>query len=598
MSLPAPFVRRVLAALLLVGCAPEPDMDQLEATQAAPDATPEAAAAEPLPDGASDDWFTTVQARIAAEGRAIHARDGAFAADLPSVGLSARLEVDGVTIASDEGDALSLRTTAWGREGALVPVDAREPSLGACTTALDAQGACIRRLEYADPELTEWWVGLGTGLEQGWTVDVAPRGEGLVVVEVAVDGALSIEGGGEDATITDGHGRAWSVGRIDAWDAEGEPLPARVEVGDEGIRIEVDDAGAAYPIEIDPVYTTAAWTTEAPEATASFAYSVSGAGDVNNDGYDDVIVGGHEYSSSTGRAYVYHGSSSGVSTTATTTLTGGATYNFFGGSVSGAGDVNNDGYADVIVGAYGYSSSTGRAYVYPGSSSGVSTTATTTLTGGATTNCFGDSVSGAGDVNNDGYADVIVGASAYSSRTGRAYVFNGYATDEDGDGVFPPEDCDDTDATIGAASLRYVDADADEYGSASSATVCPDVAGYSSVATDCDDGDAAISPVATEVCDEVNADEDCDSLADNADPSATGGTTFYVDSDADGYGGDTTGLYCDAPAGYVADTTDCDDTAFAINPAATEVCDASNTDEDCDSLADNADPSATGETTF
>jgi hypothetical protein len=83
---------------------------------------------------------------------------------------------------------------------------------------------------------------------------------------------------------------------------------------------------------------------------AEFGCSVSGAGDVNNDGYDDVIVGARTYSSNTGRAYIYYGGSS-MDGAADIMMTGEASGNYFGNSVSGAGDVNNDGYDDVIVGA-------------------------------------------------------------------------------------------------------------------------------------------------------------------------------------------------------------------------------------------------------
>ncbi len=154
-----------------------------------------------------------------------------------------------------------------------------------------------------------------------------------------------------------------------------------------------------------------------------FGCSVSGAGDVNKDGYEDVIVGAYRYNSFTGRAYVYHGGS-GMDNTADVTMTRAGTDNAFGWSVSCAGDVNNDGYDDVIIGAYEYNSYTGRAYVYHGGSS-MDHTTDVTMTGEDTWNQFGYSVSGAGDVNNDGYDDVIVGAWWYNSFTGRAYVYYG-----------------------------------------------------------------------------------------------------------------------------------------------------------------------------
>jgi hypothetical protein len=154
-----------------------------------------------------------------------------------------------------------------------------------------------------------------------------------------------------------------------------------------------------------------------------FGYRVSDAGDVNNDGYDDVIVGALGYNSYTGRAYIYYGSSS-MDSTADVTLTGETIYNIFGFSVSSAGDVNNDGYDDLIVGAFGYNSYRGRAYIYYGGNS-MDNTPDITMTGEATDNRFGYSVSDAGDMNDDSYNDVIVGACYYNSSKGRTYIYYG-----------------------------------------------------------------------------------------------------------------------------------------------------------------------------
>ena len=95
---------------------------------------------------------------------------------------------------------------------------------------------------------------------------------------------------------------------------------------------------------------------------------------------------------------------------------------------------------------------------------------------------------------------------------------------------------------------------------------------------DCDDTDASINPGATEVCDGV--DNNCDG---NVDEGVT--TTYYLDSDGDGYGDlNTTTEACSEPSGYTSDSTDCDDSDAAINPAATEVCDG--VDNNCDGSVD------------
>ncbi|MEZ4824328.1 MAG: integrin alpha [Ignavibacteria bacterium] len=163
-----------------------------------------------------------------------------------------------------------------------------------------------------------------------------------------------------------------------------------------------------------------------------FGYSVSSAGDVNGDGYGDVIVGARAYSSNTGRAYIYFGGSS-MNNVADVTMTGPGAGGDFGISVSSAGDVNGDGYSDVIAGASEFSGRTGRAYIYLGGAS-MDNIADVIVTGEATNNQFGYSVSSAGDVNGDGFSDVIVGAFEYSGYTGRAYLyFGGVSMDNSAD---------------------------------------------------------------------------------------------------------------------------------------------------------------------
>jgi hypothetical protein len=171
-------------------------------------------------------------------------------------------------------------------------------------------------------------------------------------------------------------------------------------------------------------------TLDGLSANDFFGYSVAGAGDVNHDGFDDVIVGAYAGGTTKpGRTFLFLGGSP-PNTAADLTMTGVAGGDDFGVSVSGAGDVNGDSFADMIVGAWGNDAGgtdAGRAYVYFGGAS-LNSVADVVLTGQGAGDEFGTSVSGAGDVNKDGFADVIVGApynAAAGTLAGRAYVYYG-----------------------------------------------------------------------------------------------------------------------------------------------------------------------------
>ncbi|MBL7952057.1 MAG: FG-GAP repeat protein [Flavobacteriales bacterium] len=163
------------------------------------------------------------------------------------------------------------------------------------------------------------------------------------------------------------------------------------------------------------------WVQYGDKAGAEFGYDISLAGDVNGDGFSDVVIGAYQYDNgeaSEGRSYVYHGSLTGLGTTPVWSVESDFPGAYWGSSAAGAGDVNGDGYSDVIVGGYRYALAylgEGRASVYHGSAAGLSTTAAWTALGGAANRNLGYSLAGAGDVNGDGYGDVIIGVPGYSN---------------------------------------------------------------------------------------------------------------------------------------------------------------------------------------
>ncbi len=287
------------------------------------------------------------------------------------------------------------------------------------------------RVEIRRGGLTEWFVNSPNGLEHGFVLPSRPSGAGELRLTLEVSAARA-EMEGDHVLLSSPGGRKLKYSDLYVVDAEGRDVLATLDVPDPGtIQILISDLDAAYPLTIDPILTSTADTiVESDQVEASMGDSVSGAGDVNGDGYADVIVGASRYDNGTeneGAAFVYHGSATGLSTTAAAMVESNRYWALMGCSVSGAGDVNGDGYADVIVGAKMYSPGGGRAYIFHGSPTGISTVAATTLDPDLSGNPrFGTSVSGAGDVNEDGYADVIVGADGYSGEGG-AFVYHGGA---------------------------------------------------------------------------------------------------------------------------------------------------------------------------
>jgi hypothetical protein len=187
--------------------------------------------------------------------------------------------------------------------------------------------------------------------------------------------------------------------------------------------------------------------------------------------------------------------------------------------------------------------------------------------------------------------------------------------DQDADGYSScGGDCDDTQASINpgmaeicldnldnncngtideaTGSIWYQDADGDGFGNIFfSQASCDQPVGYVLNFDDCNDNDASLTTISTEVCDGL--DNDCDGAVDN-------GFTYqdyFADMDGDGFGDQATLTNaCAQPVGYVTDNTDCNDTDALINTAAVEICDAQ--DNNCDGMSDEGfDLDADGYTT-
>ena len=387
-------------------------------------------------DGPDDSWREQGTTALAAdEYHVFSSEDGVQAANHVH-SFRTYFREDGITLvpqtsASPSG-AFTWRTIAWGDVG-----DPR--TLGPAT--IQHAGT---RVEYVYQDgLVEWYENGPRGLEQGFLIPRRLSGSGRLVVVGRIPENLrsEVSASGRDLMLSDGEQGNAAVLRyaeLHVVDSSGKEVPSQLTTAHGAIEILIDDRGAFYPLTVDPLMTTPAWTAESNLGNFALGESVASAGDVNGDTYDEVICGSSYYR----RALLWYGSASGLGPNGTPDNADWSASDpegdsFFGFSLASAGDINGDSFGDVIIGAAftGFPTADfGRAYVWYGSASGLGPNGTPDnahwrATGTDHSN-LGYDVASAGDVNGDGYDDVIISSSGYSNGQtfeGGAFVWYGLA---------------------------------------------------------------------------------------------------------------------------------------------------------------------------
>ncbi|NWJ95595.1 MAG: Ig-like domain repeat protein [Chloroflexi bacterium] len=339
----------------------------------------------------------------------------------PTQGLDFSFQAEGVTL-----NGMNLALTGIGYQGQVLE-----------SLATVAPVATDNRVEYQrSAGLTEWYTNNSQGLEQGFTLSQAWPGQNgnELSLELSLTGGLFRSAGGGLEIVSD-NGSATNYGGLYAYDATGQALPSRMEVGGEGqtARILVKLEGAQYPIVIDPLVQTQQFTASDGVTNDYDRFGTSVA--LSSDGNTALIgvpnktitVTNNVAHTKQGAAYVFTRSGNIWSQQQVLSdTTTGAAYDYFGSAVA----LSSDG-STALIGAYektiGANSGQGAAYVFTraGSTWSQQQVLSDTTTG-ATNEYFGWAVSLSSDGNTaliGAYNKGITGTNGVRNYSGAAYVF-------------------------------------------------------------------------------------------------------------------------------------------------------------------------------
>lgn len=331
----------------------------------------------------------------------MQAANGGFSAANPNQKLTIRFTAEGLQLHQDSAHwGMTLCGYGYGDQIATVAPGARPQ-------------AVVNRVEYRRGDLTEWYVNGPVGLEQGFTLDRPPSqaNSGPLTVALQLWGHLdaSLDEGGKGLTLSPTRQGTLRYTGLMAHDAAGKELQAWLELKNHTVLLRVADAGARYPVVIDPWLQLAKLTSSDGAAGDSFGWSVAVSGNTAVVGAPNATVNGVR---DQGAAYVFQASSGWTSMTQTAKLTSADPANLFGTSVSIDGPT-------VAVGSPGSNHYEGAVYVYVKPANGwvnATQSGKLTATDGAILGALGDSVSVSGNT-------IVAGSPGIDISQGAVYVY-------------------------------------------------------------------------------------------------------------------------------------------------------------------------------